>query len=55
MTYYEIIYKNHIIPTYNTQDLIRVYNDIKNGLLLHDYELEIVTIKDGVRISNKKG
>ena len=55
MTYYEIIYHEHVIPTYNTQDLIRIYNDIKNGLLLHDYEIEIITIKDGVRTSNKKG
>ena len=55
MTYYEIIYRQHIIPVYNTQDLIKVYLDIKNGLMLHDYDIEIVTIKDGKRTSNKKG
>ena len=40
MTYYEIIYKNHVIPVYNTQDLIKVYNDIRNGLLLHDKDIK---------------
>ena len=54
MTYYEIIYKSHIIPVYNDTDLVKVYNDLKNGLMLNDYDLEIVTITDGVRVSNKK-
>lgn len=55
MTMYEIIYKNHVIPAYTENDLIRLYNDLKNAYFLKDYELEIITIKDGVRTSNKKG
>ena len=55
MKYYEIIYKGHIIPAYNETDLIKLYNDLKNAYLLKDYQLEIVTIKDGMRTSNKKG
>lgn len=55
MTYYEIIFRNHIIPVYNTRDLIKIYNDLINAYMLHDYDIEIITIKDGVRTSNKKG
>lgn len=54
MKYYEIIYKNHVIPVYNETDLIKLYNDLKNAYFLKDYELEIITIKDGTRTSNKK-